>query len=87
MGSGTHRGDVGLAWRGNCVMSFFSCALLLVLSLLCLLVLRDVWGDWTALAFWPRAGALAVTCGAGFGAYAGALLAGGLRLRDLREVR
>lgn len=58
-----------------------------LVMLLCLLVLRDAWGDWTALAFWPRAGALAVTCGAGLGVYVGALLAGGLRLRDLREVR
>ncbi|MGD9983109.1 MAG: murein biosynthesis integral membrane protein MurJ [Porticoccaceae bacterium] len=55
--------------------------------LLCLLVLRDVWGDWIALAFWPRVGALMVVCAAGLSVYIGALLAGGLRLRDLREVR
>ncbi|MFP5414951.1 MAG: murein biosynthesis integral membrane protein MurJ, partial [Gammaproteobacteria bacterium] len=55
--------------------------------LACLLVLRDVWGDWIALAFWPRVGALMVVCAAGLGVYIGALLAGGLRLRDLREVR
>jgi putative peptidoglycan lipid II flippase len=55
--------------------------------LACLLVLRDVWGDWIVLAFWPRVGALMVVCAAGLGVYIGALLAGGLRLRDLREVR
>lgn len=55
--------------------------------LVCLLALRDRWGDWSALAFWPRAGALALVCAAGLTAYVGALFAGGLRLRDLREAR
>jgi putative peptidoglycan lipid II flippase len=53
--------------------------------LVCLFALRDRWGDWSALAFWPRVGALATVCTAGFAAYVGALFAGGLRLRDLRE--
>ena len=53
--------------------------------LVCLFALRDRWGDWSTLAFWPRVGALATVCTAGFAAYVGALFAGGLRLRDLRE--
>ncbi|MFZ5653587.1 MAG: murein biosynthesis integral membrane protein MurJ [Pseudomonadota bacterium] len=49
-----------------------------------LLFLLGLVGDWSALRFWPRAGALLGLCAAGLAVYLAGLWAGGVRIRDFR---
>ena len=51
---------------------------------LVVLAFRFVWVDWTSWAWWERGWRLAVMVGTGAAAYAGMLLALGLRPRELR---
>ena len=52
---------------------------------LVVLVFRLLWPDWDSWAWWERAWRLAVMVGGGALAYAGVLLATGIRPRDLRH--
>ena len=83
---GLRRGQI---YRPQAGWGRFSVQLLVANSLMGLVV----WGmlqyltGWAEWLWWQRAGGLAWVCGAGFVAYAAALLAAGIRPRHLRPAR
>ncbi len=78
-GSGVYRRQPGWA---RFLWQLVSATVVLVLVVL---LFRFVWPEWSDWAWWQRGWRLAVMVGGGGAAYAGVLLAMGMRPRDLRQ--